>query len=945
MVKHFGWLLSGLFVCCLVTGCSLFHGGENVTALSSQGIATLSQGWQLQDIAKVPEGGDAISQPSYTARGWYKATVPGTVLTTLVNNGVYPEPLFGENNRPDKIPESLCRTSYWYRTQFLVPSAYAGKHVWLNFEGINYTAAVWVNGKSAGMIKGAFSRGIFDVTPFVEPGKLAAIAVKIDPPPHPGNPREQTAANGTGGNGGALAEDGPTFIASVGWDWIPAIRDRTMGIWQKVTLSSSGPVTIGDPLVRTDLPLPRTDIADISIETSVENLTDSPQSGVLRGLIGKEAGFSIPLTLAPHEIKPIKLDPQNAPTLRLKNPRLWWPNGYGEPNLYALHMTFESGDAVSNARDVTFGIRKITYDVPDSQNLTVSVNGVRVFCKGGNWGMDEAMKRIPRERLETQIRLHRDANYTMIRNWVGQSTSEDFYDLCDRYGIMIWDEFFQPNQSDGPNPTDIDTYLANCREKIIRFRNHPSIAIWCGRNESNPAPAAVAEGLQKLMAELDPGRTYHANSNEGRGVRSGGPYSWVQPQRYYAAATPARGGAIPNTAPATAPTTGRGAARGTGARGPGGRGGAVNDSFKTEIGLVSIPTLEGVKAMLDPKDWEAIDNDAWAEHDLCRGAQEGRGNSPIYSEMITQRYGKWQNLADFVRKAQMMNYESHRALYEGRFARLFTPNAGVLLWMSNPAQPSFVWQIYSHDLETFASFYATKKACEPVHIQMNQSDFHVMVINHTPADLPGLRASIRVFNLDGSIKHQEVRSGISAKASAATDAGAIEFPEGLSPVHFVKVELRNAQDQLISDNFYWRGTQQDELAALDTIPTVQLNASIFRRDSNGECILDVTLTNPTNAIAVMAHVQLRREKENVRVLPAFYTDNYVSLLPGESRTIIVEASLKDLNGQRPLITLDGWNVTTKSQSFPGMSGGASVAENVDARVNRPASQQVTTLSP
>jgi beta-mannosidase len=927
-----------LLFCLILTGCAASQRGAQLLP-DAQGAATLDGGWQMQDVAKVGDAGEIVSRTDFAPRGWYHATVPGTVLTTLVDNGVYPEPLFGENNRPDRIPESLCRTSYWYRTQFIVPRSYGGKHTWLNFDGINYTADVWVNGKSVGTIRGAFSRGIFDVTPFVEPGKLAAVAVKINPPPHPGNPREQTVASGTGPNGGALAEDGPTFIASVGWDWIPAIRDRNMGIWQKVTLSSSGPVIIGDPLVRTDLPLPRTDTADVSIETSVQNLTDLPQSGVLRGLIGTQAGFGIPVTLAPHETKAIKLDPQTAPTLQLKSPRLWWPNGYGEPNLYTLHLSFEVGQTVSNARDVTFGIRKITYDVPDSQNLTVSVNGVRVFCKGGNWGMDEAMKRIPRERLETQIRLHRDANYTMIRNWVGQSTSEDFYDLCDRYGIMIWDEFFQPNQSDGPNPTDVDTYLANCREKVIRFRNHPSIAIWCGRNESNPAPAAVAEGLQKLMAELDPARTYHANSNEGRGVRSGGPYSWVQPQRYYAAATPARGGVNPNatSAPATAPASTRGG------RGPGfgARGGAVNDSFKTEIGPVSIPTLEGVKAMLDPKDWQAIDNDAWAEHDLARGAQEGRGTSPLYSAMITQRYGKWQNLADFVRKAQMMNYESHRALYEGRFARLFTPNTGVLLWMSNPAQPSFVWQIYSHDLETFASFYATKKACEPVHIQMNQSDFHVMVINHAPTDLPGLRASIRVLNLDGTIKHQEIRSGIVASRSAATDIGVIEFPQGLSPVHFVKVELRSPQDQLISDNFYWRGTAQDELAALDTMPTVQLGAKIDRRDSGGKCILDVTLTNPTPAIAVMAHLQLRREKQNVRVLPAFYSDNYISLLPGESRTITVEASLKDLSGQRPLITLDGWNVTTKSQVFPGASGGASIAENVEARVSRPPAQQVT----
>ena len=122
---------------------------------------------------------------------------------------------------------------------------------------------------------------------------------------------------------------------------------------------------------------------------------------------------------------------------------------------------------------MSFGIRTITYSVPGSDNLTLSVNGVPVFCKGGDWGMDEALKRIGPKRLDAQVRMHQLANYTMIRNWVGQSTSEGFYDLCDKYGILVWDEFFQPNPSDGPNPDDADLYLANVREKMLRFRSHP----------------------------------------------------------------------------------------------------------------------------------------------------------------------------------------------------------------------------------------------------------------------------------------------------------------------------------------------------------------------------------------------------------------------------------------------------------------------------------------
>ena len=864
-------------------------------------VVTLSSGWELQDIGKVTESGEQISTAAYTPSKWFKATVPGTVLTSLVNDGVYPEPLYGENNRTNIIPESLCRTSYWYRTKVNVPGGFDGKQIWLNFDGINYTAEIWVNGHNLGNIRGAFVRGIFNVTQFVKPGETAVVAVLIQPPLHPGTPLEQTVANGTGGNGGILSQDGPTFICTLGWDWIPGIRDRDMGIWQKVTLAATGPVVVENPLVTSHLPLPRTDVADLTVEATVHNVTDAPQSGVFSGAFDGR-NFSANVTLAAGESKLVKFTSTDTAQLHVTNPRLWWPNGYGKPELYSMHLSFDLAGAVSSARDVSFGIREITYALPGSDNLALSVNGVPVMCKGGDWGMDEAMKRIPRERLEAQIRFHQLANVNMIRNWVGQSTGEDFYDMCDRYGIMIWDEFFEPNPSDsgrraaGVNDDSLDVrdvpmYLANVREKVLRYRNHPSIALWCGRNEGDPGPAAAAEGIKQIMAELEPVRLYHPNSNDGAGVRSGGPYAWRVPEAYY-----------------TFPMTG-----------------ARPEAFKTELGSVSVPTLEGVKAMMPEKDWNTI-NDDWAEHDLCFGAQSARGR--LFQDLLAQRYGVSANLAEFVRKSQLACYESYRAMYEGRFAHLFSPSTGVLTWMSNPSQPSFVWQYYSYDLEPLASLYGTQKACEPVHVMMNQATFNLMVVNNTPAALDGLTARVRVFNLDGAMKSDHT-TPISAKASAVTDAGAIDFPEDLSPVHFVKLELKDASGKIVSDNFYWRAlpTNAVDYTSLDKIASAQLDAKITRHDADGKCLLDVTLSNPTQVIAVMAHIQLRRADTGARVLPVYYRENFVSLLPGESRTITVEADAKNLGGAQPLVMLDGWNVTVKNQSFSG----ASIALNTDAQ--------------
>ena len=854
------------------------------TAAASLEPMFLSSGWQLQSSAKISQDGMEISSSGFHPDGWNAATVPGTVLTSLVNDGIYPEPLYGENNRHDKIPESLSRTDYWYRTTFKVPDDYRGKRIWLNFDGINYAAEVWVNGQNAGSIRGAFTRGICDVTAMVKPGQETVLAVLIKPQPHPGTPHEHTLANGMGSNGGITAIDGPTFLCSMGWDWIPAIRDRDSGIWQKVFLSATGPVLIKDPLVTTKLPLPDLSSADVAIQTTVQNVTDQPQTGLIKGSFGN-ISFERQVEIEPHSEKLVSFDAADTPVLHVRNPKLWWPNGYGPQNLYTLHLSFEMGGEDSDRQDVTFGIRQITYSVPDSENLTISVNGVRVFCKGGDWGMDEAMKRIPRARLEAEIRMHQIANYTIIRNWVGQSTSEDFYELCDKYGIMLWDEFFQPNPGDGPNPADLDTYIANVREKILRFRNHPSIAVWCARNEGFP-PKEIDDRLRKLMAELEPVRLYQPSSTSGHGVNSGGPYSSGHPPRSYY---------------------------------------DFGEAFKTEIGSASIPTMESIQGMMPQKDWETI-NDDWAEHDLARGASGGEG----IRETIENRYGKISNLADFVRKAQLLNYETFRAIYEGREARMFDPATGVIIWMSNPAQPSFVWQIYHHDLEPNASLFAVREACEPVHIQLNEKTGHLMVINNHPETLTGAKARISIYNLNGAIA-SENNVDIMAAPSAASDFGPVVLPDNLSPVYFVKLELRDLAGKLISDNFYWRALagRQDDLRDLDQLPTVTLEAKVARHDAGGRCLLNVTLHNPTTQIALMAHLQLHRQHSGERVLPVYYTGNYLSLTPGETKTITIEATEADLKGELPLVAVDGWNVNVATWQ----SSAVSVALNENAQVN------------
>jgi mannosylglycoprotein endo-beta-mannosidase len=609
-------------------------------------------------------------------------------------------------------------------------------------------------------------------------------------------------------------------------------------------------------------------------------------TGTLTGIIQLENAhepeitFHTSVTVAANGTAAIALDSKSTAELHLSDPKLWWPNGYGPQNLYMLTLRFDVGKKSSDSATRQFGIRKIEYQVPDSENLTLSVNGVRVMARGGNWGLDEGMKRITRDRLDAQFHMHALANLNIIRNWVGQSTSPDFYDMADKYGILLWDEFFQPNPNDGPDPTDIQTYLANVTDKVVRYRNHPAVAVWCARNEGYP-PKELDDTLKTLMSRLDPTRLYQSNSADGRGVSSHGPYYWRSPRFFY----------------------------------------AFNESFKTETGSVSIPTIESIQGMMPEKDWETI-NDDWAQHDMAAGAQ--RGNE--FPTSLAERYGHIRNLADFVQKGQLATYEAFRAMYEGRNAEMFKTTTGVITWMSHPAQPSFVWQLYHYDLEPNAALYAAKKASETVHVQFNEENRGIEVVNNRPDALNALNVKVLIYAFDGTLNSEKNYPVTQVPGSSTIKAAQIVVSARISPLYFIKLDLTDASGNLLSTNFYWQHVAQDQYDGLMNLPTAVLDAEASARTQGDNTVVTVTLHNNTAHIALLSHVQLHQKKSGRRVLPVFYSDNYISLVPGESSTVSIEAATKDLQGDLPLVELDGYNVDVKP-----VDGPVSIQANVNAQ--------------
>jgi beta-mannosidase len=827
-------------------------------SVDQDGTIPLHSGWELtrEDWINLPA--IRITDANLDTSAWYNAVVPGTVLTTLVEQGVFPEPTIGLNNL--QIPESLSRHVWWYRTELAIPAEFQkeDRKIRLEFDGINHRAEVWFNTHRLGVMEGAFIRGKFDITDTLNKTGKNILAVRIIPPAHPGMALEKNEKDRLY-NGGAMGTDSPNFLAGVGWDWMPAVRDRGIGIWNQVRIRSTGPVVIKDPQIVTDLPLPDTTRADISITVPVRNDSDRDQN-VTVGAGFAQVAVSQTVSVPAHRSVDAVFTPASYPQLAVKNPKLWWPNGYGKQELYDLKLSAAIDNAVSDTRCLRFGVREFSYRTPKQSELEVSVNGRRVLCRGGNWGYPEMLMRIPRSRLEPAVRLHQQANLNMIRNWIGMTTQEDFYDLCDEYGILVWNDFWLANPLDGPNPDNHEMFMANVYDTVMHYRNHPSIVVWCGRNEGMP-PEALDKGMRDLTAKLDGTRYYQPHSSDV-GVSGGGPYKYMEPAYYF---TEAKG-------------------------------------FKTEIGMPSVPNAESMRQMANGREPWPVDI-LWAYHDFCAN---GNQHSDVYTAALEDNYGSAKGLDDFCRKAQIQNYEVYRAIFEARNHKMWSDCSGVMLWMSHPAWPSTVWQIYDYWFDTGGAFFGVKKANEPIHIQLSLDDWTIEAINHTAGPVEGT-LSATIFGLDAVVKWQKSVS-VTAAANSRTAGFVVEWPKDLPPAYVVKLKWCDSDGKLLSENLYWLGKEKGNLKLLDSMPRVKLQGTVSSvSDRDNETLVTVELANPDKDIALMTCLVLRNADTGKRILPAYYSDNYISLLPDEKKTITIICSKSDA-AKKMNVTLDGWNV-------------------------------------
>lgn len=826
--------------------------------------------WSVFPQASTQQGGAQLSMPSASLPQHVPGIVPGTVFAAYVAAGKEACPEYADNIY--KVDESRYNRPFWYVGSFTLPQALQpGQRAWLCLDNINKYADVWMNGRklsgtpsSTKDVKGHMMRSRFDITEVCRADGANALAVLVY------DADEKKTRTGKDPYGVVCS---PSYLAGAGWDWMPYVPGRLAGITGHARVEVTGGATLVDPWVRSFLPNHQR--AELSIAAGVANHTAQRQKVEVTGTIMPgNIRFAQTLDVNASDTAHLQLDARKLSQLVVSHPRLWWPNGYGQPNLYTCRLQCKVDGQTTDEREVRFGIRRYEYRMVDNAVgrpvLNLYVNGQRVFVKGGNWGMAEYMLRCHDEQYKTKVRLHKDMNYNMIRLWTGCVTDNEFYDYCDEMGIMVWDDFWLYVAYN--DVADHKVFLDNARDKVRRLRNHACIAVWCGANETHPV-ADIDQGLRMIVMEDDGNdRMYKSCSNQD-GLSGSGWWRDFPPAHHFE--TSASNLAFNHPAYPYGYNYGYG--------------------FRTEIGMATFPQYESVCQFIpadkrwplpDEQRLKDEDDNVWNRHFF--GKEAWNAHPVSYVEAVDSRYGKPVGLEAFCERAQLVNLEDMKGMYEAWQDKMWDDASGMLIWMSHPAYPSFVWQTYDYYYDPTGCYWGARKACEPHHVQWNCLTGSVKVVNTSGTPLDDVVVQATRYGLDGTVIDQR-QATLSCEAGNCREAFVLDTSrEGL---HFIRLALSDKEGRLVADNFYWtNGTQPLHYEALGQLPKSQLRLSNVKREGRQ---VSFTLANVGRGVAFANRLRLVKAKGGERVLPVLWSDNYLTLMPGEQRCVSLELPTDD----------------------------------------------------
>jgi len=855
---------------------------------ASPGAAvSLTSDWMLRSSCDMNSTGQQISTAGYSTDGWHKTSAPATVVAALVADGTYPDPYYGDNLRhipgetypigrnfshmpiPDNSP---FHCSWWYRTTFEAnPSG--SERVWLHFSGINNHANIWVNGHQIAdqkSVAGAYRTYDFDVTQYVSRSQANVLAVET------------------------IAQSEKDL--GINWvDWNPAPPDKDMGLWRGVSVQVTGPVAVRYPFVTTHFVDTSLAQAELTVEAELKNATEKPVSGTLEASL---EGFQLTqqVTLQPNEVRTVRFAPEQFSQLRISHPEPWWPRQMGKPALHSLTVRFSVGKEISDSATTRYGIREITSQL-DSQNHRVFlINGKRILIRGGGWAPDMLLRQ-DLDRLETEFRYVRDMNLNTIR-LEGKLETDEFYNLADEQGVLImagwcccdiWEQWKKWQ------PGDLEIATASLHSQIMRMRNHPSMLVWLNGSDG-PPPADVEKAYIQVLKDADWPNPYLSSASQRptdvtgpSGVKMTGPYDYVPPDYWY--------------------------------DDPGKHGGAWG--FNTETGPgPAVPPLACLRRML-PSDELKPDSAMWNFH----AGSEGFKDLSHFEGAMDAIYGAPSGLDDYELKSQAMAYDGERAMFEAYSGKKYEAT-GVIQWMLNNAWPSLIWHLYDYYLEPAGGYFGTKKACELLHVQYDYDDHSVRVVNSGYEPASNLTVTAKVY--DVNLKERFSRQA-TANVDADGVANVLKFPEDAfnppSPVYFVRLSLADQAGKTISTNFYWLSskkntydwgktsyrftpvTSYEDMTALANLPKVgALNVSAAVDGRTAMDRVRVTVKNPSDHLAFQVHLAIQPGPDKMEILPVLWEDNYIELMPGESREITAEFPKPGALKGGAQLTVTGWNI-------------------------------------
>ena len=806
---------------------------------------------------------------------WMPAVVPGTVLATLVKNGIVPDPYQGLNNKIEQglIPDlSQDRTFYeaTFRTKVILPKAWTNRVVWMRPEGINYRSEIYLNGKLATSTRGMFARNPVNVSTFVATGRENDLVVKVWPVDHPGTTQQKkwgAAGEWHNGGDGEIGRD-VTMLMSAGWDFTfsDGIRDRNAGIWKDIVFFVTDGVRLDHPFVRTELNDDFSE-AELTLEVDLQNAGNGSKGGVSGVLEAKVSGADIVFR------KEVSLFRGERRTeflsAKLLRPKLWWPRNKGDPNLYDLTVRFVNGTtgAVSDSKSIRFGVRELTSDQSGEGGARqFYVNRRKIFIRGTNW-IPEAMLKADDARMEKEVRLTAESGVNLVRLWAGGIVESDrFYDLCDEYGLLVWQEFWMTG--DTKHPDDPGLYLDCVAQQVKRIRHHASLAHWVASNESTEVA-----GTEELVKKLT-GTTSWMMQSECDGVHDGSPYFPVNPMRYYEDTASTRGSRV--------------------------------YGFSPEYGTCALPAADQCRKFMPEELLWPMDVAAWKY-------REGGGfdQMTLFHHQAVNGYGESKTFDEYCRKSQAADALAHRALWETwNLAR--NTATGVLFWYNNTPIPQLGSHAWDYDLDQTASFFAQKNALEPLHAQYEYLSNRVSIAS----DVYGthdLTVKAEVYDFDSQkVWEKEVKARIEGEGCAEVftipfaDIRQSNNPNNQTIEqfpHFIKLRL-SEQGKEIASTFYWRSASRYEgpetvtgpcvvgFEKLDELPRTML---AVERTADG-----VRVTNAGEKIAFMVNVQCVGP-DGKRLVPVHYSENFFALLPGESQTVQIEGA------PRAAVSVSAWN--------------------------------------